>query len=86
MNNLNLTVDISQAAEYLPRSEKNRWSLRVFDDANGNQRARFTSAQTMARVESEKIRLEYCLRAQRIRRALLGGTISKTRKLDCASK
>jgi len=37
INNLNLTVDISVAAQYLPPSEKNRWFLRVFDAANGSQ-------------------------------------------------
>lgn len=35
--NLNLTVDISGAAQYLPPSEENRWFLRVFDAVNGSQ-------------------------------------------------
>lgn len=37
ISNLNLTVDISGAVQYLPPSEKNRWFLRVFDAVNGNQ-------------------------------------------------
>lgn len=37
-NNLNLTVDISAAAEYLPLSEENTWFLRVSDaSVNGSQ-------------------------------------------------
>jgi nitroreductase len=35
--NLNLTVDASGAAQYLPPSEEHRWFLRVFDAVNGNQ-------------------------------------------------
>ena len=37
IGNLDLTVDISAAAQYLPPSEENRWFLRVFDAAGGNQ-------------------------------------------------
>jgi nitroreductase len=37
VNNLNLTVDVSAVTQYLPPSERNRWFLRVFDAANGNQ-------------------------------------------------
>ncbi len=37
IGNLNLTVDISAAAQYLPPSEENKWFLRVFDARGGNQ-------------------------------------------------
>jgi nitroreductase len=36
-NNLNLTVDVSAAAQYLPPSEENTWFLKVFDAVNGSQ-------------------------------------------------
>jgi nitroreductase len=36
-NNLNLTVDISAAAQYLPPSEENTWFLKVLDAVNGSQ-------------------------------------------------
>jgi nitroreductase len=37
IGNLNLTVNISGAAQYLPPSEDNRWFLRVFDAVSGNE-------------------------------------------------
>jgi len=42
--NLNLTIDISEAAQYLPPSESSRWFLKVYDAGNENvgQIAEFT--------------------------------------------
>jgi subtilisin-like proprotein convertase family protein len=36
-DNLDLTVDLSSAASYLPATKTNRWFLKVFDRANGDQ-------------------------------------------------
>lgn len=37
VSNLNLTIDISPAAQYLPPSDQNRFFLQVFDAVSGNQ-------------------------------------------------